>query len=122
MERSERAERMDGNTTLQKLREQRHATLSLADQVPEERWSEPALPGGGTLHDTLAHLLGWDEWAVGVTARSGLSPPPTVIDMPVSRRLSHSSPPNASALRTMRSLTVCSELSRSSRPTAWKRW
>jgi hypothetical protein len=80
MERSERAERMDGNTTLQKLREQRHATLSLADQVPEERWSEPALPGGGTLHDTLAHLLGWDEWAVGVFELSHLRDevPPTL--------------------------------------------
>jgi hypothetical protein len=68
----ERPERLSGEETLQKVREQRHATLSLADQVPEERWSEPVMPGGGTLHDVLAHLLGWDEWAIGVFELSHL--------------------------------------------------
>ncbi len=68
----ERTERMDGNETLQKLREQRHATLSLADQVTEDRWREPVMPGGGTLHDVLAHLLAWDEWAVGIFELSHL--------------------------------------------------
>jgi uncharacterized damage-inducible protein DinB len=63
---------MDGNEILQKLREQRHATLSLADQIPEERWREPAMPGGNTIHDVLAHLLGWDEWTIGVFELSHL--------------------------------------------------
>jgi hypothetical protein len=76
----ERPERLSGEETLQKLREQRHATLSLADQVLEERWNEPVMPGGGTLHDVLAHLLGWDEWAIGVFELSHLRDevPPTL--------------------------------------------
>jgi uncharacterized damage-inducible protein DinB len=62
------------------VREQRHATLSLADQVKEGRWREPVMPGGNTLHDVLAHLLAWDEWAIGVFELSHLRDevPPTL--------------------------------------------
>jgi uncharacterized protein (TIGR03083 family) len=56
---------MDTAELVQRLREQRLTTLALADQVSEERWREPVLPGG-SLHDILAHLLGWDEWAMAV--------------------------------------------------------
>src|SRR5690349_19122317 len=56
---------MDTDELVQRLREQRLTTIALADQVGEERWREPVLPGG-TIHDVLAHLLGWDEWAMAV--------------------------------------------------------
>jgi uncharacterized protein (TIGR03083 family) len=56
---------MDTTELVQHLLEQRLTTLALADQIGEERWREPALPGG-SLHDVLAHLLGWDEWAMAV--------------------------------------------------------
>ncbi len=56
---------MDTAELVQRLREQRLITLALADQVSEDRWREPALPGG-SIHDVLAHLLGWDEWAMAV--------------------------------------------------------
>lgn len=63
---------MDGDEILQRARRQRHTTLSLADQVKEDRWREPVLPGVNTLHDVLAHILAWDEWAVGVFELSHL--------------------------------------------------
>ncbi len=63
---------MDGDEILQRARRQRHTTLSLADQVKEDRWRAPVMPGGATLHDVLAHILAWDEWAVGVFELSHL--------------------------------------------------
>ncbi|WIG60067.1 MAG: hypothetical protein OJF49_002815 [Ktedonobacterales bacterium] len=57
---------MDAGELVQRRREQRLITLSLADQVPEERWREPALAGERTIHDLLAHVLAWDEWAIAV--------------------------------------------------------
>jgi len=57
---------METAEIVQGLREQRLTTLALADQIGDDRWWEQSLPGGGTLHDLLAHLLGWDEWATAV--------------------------------------------------------
>jgi hypothetical protein len=57
---------METGEIVQGLREQRLTTLALADQIGDDRWREPLLPGGATLHDMLAHLLGWDEWATAV--------------------------------------------------------
>src|SRR5262249_2414368 len=57
---------METSEIVQGLREQRLTTLALADQIGDDRWWEPVLPGGATLHDMLAHLLGWDEWATAV--------------------------------------------------------
>ena len=57
---------MDAGELVQRRREQRLITLSLADQIPEERWREPALSGERTIHDLLAHVLAWDEWAIAV--------------------------------------------------------
>src|SRR5258706_126676 len=68
----ERRAGMDGDEILQRARRQRHTTLSLADQVKEDRWRAPVMPGGATIHDVLAHLLAWDEWAVGVFELSHL--------------------------------------------------
>lgn len=63
---------MEPEDLVQRLREQRLTTLSLADQIKEDRWHEPALPGGRSIHDLLAHLLAWDEWAVAVFELSQL--------------------------------------------------
>lgn len=63
---------MEPEDLVQRLREQRLITLSLADQIKEDRWHEPALPGGRSIHDLLAHLLAWDEWAVAVFELSQL--------------------------------------------------
>jgi hypothetical protein len=51
---------------IQRYRERRLTTLALADQIAEDRWREPALPGAQTIHDQLTHLIGWDEWAAAV--------------------------------------------------------
>ena len=60
---------------------QRLRTLALADQIGEDHWREPLLPGGRTLHDQLTHLLAWDEWAVGAFEISALRPlPPTLVE------------------------------------------
>lgn len=56
----------DGPEVIQSMRERRLITLALADQLAEERWREPALPGGRTTHAMLAHLLAWDEWAIAI--------------------------------------------------------
>jgi hypothetical protein len=56
---------MEGDEALQRLREQQYATLTLADQIKEDRWREPLLSGGNSVHAVLSHLLGWDEWAIG---------------------------------------------------------
>ncbi|MGE5335659.1 MAG: hypothetical protein ACM3N4_13235, partial [Nitrososphaerota archaeon] len=57
---------MNKDNILRALREQRLTTLALADQIKDDRWREPLLPGGRSLHDLLSHILAWDEWAVGV--------------------------------------------------------
>lgn len=56
---------MTGDEALQQLREQQYATLTLVDQIKEDRWREPLLSGGNSVHAVLSHLLGWDEWAIG---------------------------------------------------------
>lgn len=56
---------MDGDEALQRFREQQYATLTLADQIKEDRWREPLLSGGNSAHAVLSHLLAWDEWAIG---------------------------------------------------------
>lgn len=72
---------MNTDDTLQALREQRLTTLALAEQIKDDRWREPLLPGGRSLHDLLAHILGWDEWAVGVFEISRLRTlPPVLVD------------------------------------------
>ncbi|HKW20820.1 MAG TPA: maleylpyruvate isomerase N-terminal domain-containing protein [Ktedonobacterales bacterium] len=72
---------MNTDDTLHALHEQRLTTLALADQIKEDRWREPLLPGDRSLHDLLAHILGWDEWAVGVFEISRLRAlPPVLID------------------------------------------
>jgi uncharacterized damage-inducible protein DinB len=66
---------------LHALREQRLTTLALADQIKEDQWREARLPGERSLHDLLAHMLAWDEWAVGVFEISQLRAlPPVLID------------------------------------------
>jgi hypothetical protein len=57
---------VDADEIIQRYRERRLTTLALADQVAEDRWREPALPGGRTIHDLLAHFIAWDEWAAAV--------------------------------------------------------
>ncbi len=72
---------LNTDDTLHALREQRLTTLALADQIKEDRWREPLLPGERSLHDLLAHILAWDEWAVGVFEISRLRAlPPVLID------------------------------------------
>jgi hypothetical protein len=70
---------MDAAEVMQGLREQRLTTLALADQIGEDRWREPTLPGDATLHDMLAHLLGWDEWATAVFEISAYRELPDVL-------------------------------------------
>ncbi len=57
---------MEPDEIIRRYRERRLITLALADQIAEDRWREPALPGGRTIHDHLTHLIGWDEWAAAV--------------------------------------------------------
>ena len=57
---------MPEDDPIQQSREQRLVTLTLADQIAGARWDEPALPGDGSLHALLSHLLGWDEWLIAV--------------------------------------------------------
>ena len=63
---------MDADELAQQVNEQRLTTLSLADQIGEDRWREPALPGGNSIHDVLAHILAWDEWGLAVIELSQL--------------------------------------------------
>jgi hypothetical protein len=70
---------METAEIVQGLREQRLTTLALADQVGDDRWWEPVLPGEATLHDMLAHLLGWDEWATAVFEISAYRELPDVL-------------------------------------------
>jgi len=70
---------METAEIVQGLREQRLTTLALADQIGDDRWWEPLLPGGATLHDMLAHLLGWDEWVTAVFEISAYRELPDVL-------------------------------------------
>jgi hypothetical protein len=70
---------METGEIVQGLREQRLTTLALADQIGDDRWWEPLLPGDATLHDLLAHLLGWDEWATAVFEISAYRELPDVL-------------------------------------------
>jgi hypothetical protein len=63
---------MDAEELAQLVNERRLTTLALADQIGEDRWREPALPGGNSIHDVLAHILAWDEWALAVIELSQL--------------------------------------------------
>ena len=56
----------DGMELLPRLHDARYTTLVLAASIGEDRWREPLLPGDRTVHDLLAHLVAWDEWAIGV--------------------------------------------------------
>ena len=68
---------------LQRLHDARYTTLVLADQIGEDRWHEPLLPGGRAIHDLLAHLIAWDEWAIGVVEISMDRPlPPSLAHIP----------------------------------------
>lgn len=70
---------MNTDDILHALREQRLTTLALADQIKEDRWREPLLPGDRSLHELLSHILAWDEWAVGVFEISRLRALPQVL-------------------------------------------
>jgi hypothetical protein len=63
---------MDAAELVQHVTERRLITLALADQVGEDRWHEPALPGDRSIHAVLAHILAWDEWALAVIELSQL--------------------------------------------------
>src|SRR5215472_1878853 len=56
----------EAEALVQRLREQRLTTMSLADQIKEDRWRELLLPGEWSLHGLLSHVLAWDEWAIAV--------------------------------------------------------
>jgi hypothetical protein len=73
----------DSLELIQSVRERRLITLGLADQVVEERWREPILPGGRTAHAMLAHLLAWDEWLTAVLELSALRPLPEKLKQPL---------------------------------------
>jgi uncharacterized damage-inducible protein DinB len=70
---------MTDDELLSTRREQRLRTLALADQIGDDRWHEPVLPGNRSIHDQLVHLLAWDEWAIGVFEISALRPLPPVL-------------------------------------------
>lgn len=70
---------MDAAELAQALRVRRLTTLALADQITEDRWRDPALPGGRTIHDLLAHLIAWDEWAFAVIDISQVRDLPPVL-------------------------------------------
>jgi hypothetical protein len=75
---------MDAAELVQRLHEQRLTTMALADQIKEDRWRDPILPGGRTLHDLLAHLVAWDEWAYAVFDISRVRDelPPVLLNAP----------------------------------------
>lgn len=70
---------MEDDDIFQRVRERRLTTLALADQIKEDRWREPLLPGGRGIHEVLSHLLAWDEWAVAVFEISQLRALPPVL-------------------------------------------
>lgn len=70
---------MASDDLLQQLREQRLTTLTLADQIKDDRWREPALPGGRTIHEVLSHILAWDEWGIAVFEISAIRALPPVL-------------------------------------------
>ncbi len=63
---------MEADELAPQVNERRLTTLSLADQIGKDRWREPALPGGNSIHDLLAHVLAWDEWGLAVIELSQL--------------------------------------------------
>lgn len=73
----------EAEALLQSMRERRLMTLGLADQVAQERWREPLLPGGETAHAMLSHLLAWDEWATAVFELSALRELPEKLKQPL---------------------------------------
>lgn len=70
---------MEGDELLQRLREQRLTTLTLADQIKDDRWREPALSGERSIHDMLSHILAWDEWAIAAFEISAIRALPPVL-------------------------------------------
>ncbi len=70
---------LDADELVRRYREQRVITMSLADQIEEDRWRQPVLSGDRTLHDVLSHMLAWDEWAIAVFELSALRPLPPVL-------------------------------------------
>lgn len=70
---------MESDDLLQQLREQRLTTLTLADQIKDDRWREAALSGERSIHDVLSHILAWDEWAIAVFEISAIRTLPPVL-------------------------------------------
>jgi uncharacterized damage-inducible protein DinB len=90
---------MEPEELLHAVREARLTTLALADQVPDERWRESALPGG-SLHDVLAHMLGWDEWTIAILEVSRSRALPEVL----SRTMADVDGFNARTMKRLRSV------------------
>jgi hypothetical protein len=93
---------MEPDEIIRRYRERRLTTLALADQIAEDRWREPALPGGRSIHDQLTHIIGWDEWAAAVFDLSRVRDelPPVLINA-----LSEVDAYNARNVARMRNLT-----------------
>jgi len=80
-----------GAALIQELRERRLITLALADQVGEDRWRLATLPHDRSLHNLLAALLAWDEWAAAVFEMSLLRAlPPRLIALTQAAEARHS--------------------------------
>lgn len=92
---------MEHDDLIQRLREQRLTTLTLADQIKDDRWREPALSGGRTIHDILSHILAWDEWGIAVFEISAIRALPPVL----ARALEDVDDFNARAVKRFRNLT-----------------
>lgn len=92
---------MQGDDLLQRLREQRLTTLTLADQIKDDRWREPALPGGRSIHDVLSHILAWDEWGIAVFEISAIRAVPPVL----AQALQDVDEFNARAVKRLRNIT-----------------
>lgn len=73
---------MEDERLLEQMDLQRLETLALADQIKDDRWRAPLLPGGRTLHNQVAHILAWDEWAIGIFELSaiGRAIPPKLVE------------------------------------------
>lgn len=92
---------MESDDLLQRLREQRLTTMTLADQIKDDRWREPALPGSRTIHEVLSHILAWDEWGIAVFEISAMRALPPVL----TQALHDVDSFNARAVQRFRNLT-----------------
>lgn len=92
---------MESDDLIQQLREQRLTTLTLADQIKDDRWREPALTGGRSIHDVLAHILAWDEWGIAVFEISAIRALPPIL----AQALQDVDAFNARAVKRFRNIT-----------------